>query len=159
MIAAVRLWFAALSRREQWLVGLAAALAALVLLIFGILLPGMSVMEKAKIAHEEAVQRRGRIEATVAAALSQKPRSAVAASADIDLVVVQGAAEKGFDLIKSTNATPGQISFRIDQARAPALVAWLAELESQGVEVRTMTLRSNSGGSVVVDAQMQKVAR
>lgn len=159
MIAAVRLWFAALSRREQWLVGLAVGLAALVVLIFGIFLPSMSAIENAKIAHDEAVQRRGRIEATVEAALSHKPGAAVAVSPDIELIVVQGSAEKGFDLVKSANAAPGQISFRIDQARAPALIAWLSELESQGVEVRSMTLRGNNGGNVTVDAQLQKVTK
>ena len=35
MIAAARVWFAALTRREQWLVGSAGGLTAFVVLVFG----------------------------------------------------------------------------------------------------------------------------
>lgn len=159
MMAALRNWFAALSNREQWMVGVAAALAALVLLIFGIILPSLSAIDNAEIAHDEAVERRGRIEATVDAALGQKPSGRIAGDADIELIVTQGAAEKGFDLVKSGNAAPGQMTFRMDQARAPALFAWLTELEAQGIDVRSVNLRGGSNGTLTVEAQLQQVAR
>ena len=159
MMAALRNWFAALSNREQWMVGVAAALAALVLLIFGIILPSLSAIDNAEIGHDEAVERRGRIEATVNAALAQKPSGRIAGGADIDLIVTQGAAEKGFDLVKSGNVAPGQITFRMDQARAPALFAWLTELEAQGIAVRSVTLRGGVNGTLTVEAQLQQVAR
>ena len=69
MMAAIRLWFAALARREQWLIGVAGALTALAVSIFGLLLPILSAVDQAKIDHDEAVQRRGRIIATVDAAV------------------------------------------------------------------------------------------
>lgn len=159
MMAALRNWFTALSNREQWLVGVAGALAALVLLVFGIIQPGLSAINQAEAAHDEAVQRRGRIEATVDAALAQKPSERVAGGADIDLIVTQGAAEKGFDLVKSGNAAPGQMTFRMDQARAPALFTWLTELEAQGIAVRSVTLRGGASGSLTVEAQLQQIAR
>lgn len=159
MIATVRAWYGGLSRREQVLVGVAGALAASVLLIFGIIVPALSAIDRAELAHDEAVQRRGRIEATVDAVLAQKPSGRVAGGADIELIVTQGAAEKGFDLVKSANAAPGQMTFRMDQARAPALLAWLTELESQGVAINSLTLRSATNGSVTVEAQLQKVPR
>ena len=159
MTAALKMWFAALSQREQRMVGVAGVLAALVVLIFGIILPSLSAIKQAEIAHDEAVQRRGRIEATVDAALAQKPAASIVSGANIDLIVTQAAAEKGFDLVKSAGAAPGQMSFRMDQARAPALFAWLAGMEAQGIAVRSMTLRSGTNGSVTVDAQLQQVAR
>ena len=155
MIAAIRLWFAALTRREQWLVGVAGALTAFVVAIFGILLPVLSTIDQAKIDHDEAVQRRGRIIATVDAAQKQQTGPRSTATADIDLLIVQNAAENGFDLVKSANSAPGQISFRIDQARAPALLAWLTELESQNVVVRSVALRPGANSTVTVDAQLQ----
>ena len=155
MIAALRLWFAALTKREQWLVGIAGGLTALVVAIFGILLPTLSTIDQAREDHDEAVQRRGRIVATVDAARKQHTGPRSAASVDIDLLVTQGAAEKGFDLIKSANSAPGQISIRIDQARAPALIAWLTELEAQNIEVRGVALRTGANGTVSVDAQLQ----
>lgn len=154
MIAAIGVWFAALTRREQWLLGTAGALTGLVVAIFGILLPLLSAIDQAKLDHEDAVQRRGRIIAAVEASQQQTgPRSTI--TADIDLLITQNAAEKGFDLVKSGNSAPGQISFRIDQARAPALLGWLTELEGQNIVVRAVTLRPGANSTVTVDAQLQ----
>ena len=155
MIAAIRLWFAALTQREQWLVGVAGALTALAVSIFGILLPILSAVDQAMIDHDDAVQRRGRIVATVDAAQIMETGQPSAATADIDLLITQNAAEKGFDLVKSANSAPGQISFRIEQARAPALLAWLTELEGQNVVVRSVALRPGANSTVSVDAQLQ----
>ena len=159
MTASFRTWFTQLSPREQWLVGIAGCLAAIVLLIFGILLPAMSAIDNAKTAHDDAVQRRGRIEATVAAATEQRAAGTQVAGAAIDLIVTQSAAEQGFDIVKSANAAPGQMTFRMDQARASALFAWLSELEAQGIDTKTITLRGSPSGSVTVDAQLQQVKR
>lgn len=156
MIASFRNWFMALSRREQWLVGVAGMLTGWVLLVFGIVLPALSAIDAAKLELDEAVQRRGRIEASVDAVSRQQPAAAPSAAVDIDLVVTQGAAEQGFDLIKSAAGAPGQVSFRIDQARAPALLAWLSALEAQGVDVRSISLRGGASGSLTVDAQLQR---
>lgn len=155
MMTAIRLWFAALTQREQWLVGSAGALTAIVVSIFGILLPISSAIDQAKLDHDDAVQRRGRIIATVDAAQKMEMGPPSAATADIDLLITQNAAEKGFDLVKSANSPPGQISFRIDQARAPALLAWLTELEGQNVVVRSVALRLGANSTVSVDAQLQ----
>lgn len=154
MIAAARIWFANLSAREQWLVGVAGGLTAMVLVIFAFILPLLSAIEQAETDHDEAVARRGRIEATVAAA-TQKPAKAPVAVADINLVVTQGAAENGFDLLASTGGAPGQATFRIDQARAPALLGWLSDLEAQGIDTRSVTLRGGPSGSVTVEAILQ----
>lgn len=159
MIQSLYNWFGNLSLRERWMVGVAAGLTLAILLIFAIIMPAISAMDRAELAHDEAVQRRGRIEATVAAALTQKPPLARGNSADIDLVVTQGAAEKGFDLIKAANASPGQMSFRIDQARAPALLSWLNELEMQGISVQSLTLRGSPNGTVTVEAELLQVSQ
>ncbi|WP_373474747.1 type II secretion system protein GspM [Sphingorhabdus sp.] len=159
MIQALYNWFGDLSLRERWMVGVAAGLTLVILLVFAIIMPAISAIDRAELAHDEAVQRRGRIEATVAAALTQQPPVAQGNSADIDLVVTQGAAEKGFDLIKTANASPGQMSFRIDQARAPALLSWLNELEMQGIIAQSLTLRGDPNGSVTVEAELLRVSQ
>ena len=159
MIASLKAWIAQLSHREQWLVGTAGGLVAIILLVFGMVLPAMSVIETATIAHDDAVQRRGRIEATVAAATEQRASGTQVTGAAIDLIVTQSAAEQGFDIVKSANAVPGQMTFRMDQARASALFAWLAGLEAQGIDTKTITLRGSPSGSVTVDAQLQQVKR
>mgnify|MGYP000247498040 FL=1 len=159
MIESVRLWFAALTQREKWLVATAGILAGLSIAVFAIIMPALSVVEKAALDLDEAVQRRGRIVAKVASTQGQRSVAPMAAAADIGLLVTQSAAEKGFDVIKSANAAPGQISIRIDQARAPAFLAWVNELEAQNIVVRTVTLRSGANGTVTVEAQMQMGAQ
>ena len=157
MIAAIKIWFYGLSQREQWLVGIAGALGALVILIFGIIVPGIGAIENAEKAHDAAVERRGRIEAMVANAGTAKPSGAAVSAADIDLVITQSAAENGFDLLKSTGTAPGEVSFRIDSARAPALFGWLSTLEAQGIEAGNLTLRGNAAGAVTVEARLRRV--
>ena len=85
----------------------------------------------------------------------QQTGSRSAVTADIDQLITQNAAEQGFDLVKSPNSAPGQISFRIDQARAPALLAWLTDLEGQNVAVRGVALRTGANSTVTVEAQLQ----
>jgi len=159
MIESVRLWFAALTQREKWLVATAGILAGLSIAVFAIIMPALSVVEKAALDLDEAVQRRGRIVAKVALTQGQRSVARTAAASDIGLLVTQSAAEKGFDVIKSANAAPGQISIRIDQARAPAFLAWVNELEAQNIVLRTATLRSGANGTVTVEAQMQMGAQ
>lgn len=159
MIVAIQLWFAALTQRERYLVGSAAILTAVVVGIFGMLLPILAIIDQAQLTLDEAVERRGRIVALVDSAQGQGKSTSIASGTDIGLLVTQSAAEKGFDLIKSTNAAPGQISVRIDQARAPALLAWLTELEAKNVVVRSVTLRSGANSTVTVDAQLQMVSK
>ena len=159
MTGSIRIWFAALTRREQWLVAAGTLLAALVFAVYAIILPTLAAIDRAKSEHDTSVERRGRIVATVEAARGVgSPRKALQV-ADINLVITQSAAEKGFDIVKSANATPGQISIRIDQARAPALLSWLTELEDQNVVVRSVTLRSGANGTVAVEAQLQTRAQ
>ena len=155
MIESVRLWFAALTQREKWLVATAGILAGLSIAVFAIIMPALSVVEKAALDLDDAVQRRGRIVAKVASTQGQRSVARTTAASDIGLLVTQSAAEKGFDVIKSANAAQGQISIRIDQARAPAFLAWVNELEAQNIVVRTATLRSGANGTVTVEAQMQ----
>jgi general secretion pathway protein M len=159
MIGALRSWFAGLSQREQRLVGTAGILAAFVMLVFGIIMPAMAAIDNARMAHDEAVERRGRIEALVARATSATPTNGTAVVADIDLVVMQSAAESGFDVLKSENAAPGEISFRIDQARAPALLGWLSALEDNGLQTESLNLRSGPAGVVTVEARMRQTRR
>ncbi len=158
MTATVRQWFAALSQREQYLVAIAGALTALIALIFGIALT-VSAIDEAEASHDAAVERRGRIEAKLAnMALGNGRQPAVNLTA-IDLVITQSAAEQGFDLVKAPGSAAGQLSFRMEQARSPALLAWLAALEAQGIEVRTLALRSGGNGNVTVDAQLRQTSK
>ncbi|MGB5076368.1 MAG: type II secretion system protein GspM [Sphingorhabdus sp.] len=159
MIPFFRTWFVNLSKREQWLVGTAFLFTAALVLVYGIILPSFSALDRARERHEEAVLRRGRIEAVVESAGGYNARTTQASSAGIDMVIRQSAAENGFDILEAGSAVAGQMTLRIDKARAPALLAWLASLENRAVEVRTIALRPNANGTVTVDVQLQQVTK
>jgi general secretion pathway protein M len=154
MTARLRNWYLGLSRREQWLVGIAAVLTAWVVVIFGIVAPMRAAIDAARGDLDEATERRGRIEAKVDAALTRKPQTAPAI-ADIDLFVSQAAAEQGFDIVKGPAGAPGQIALRIESARASALLGWLSQMEAQGIAVRSISLRGTTSGSLSVDVQLE----
>ncbi|MEP7348901.1 MAG: type II secretion system protein GspM [Sphingorhabdus sp.] len=156
----IRIWFTALSLREQWMIGSAAVLAGLLVLIYGLIFPLWWAIDNSIEAHDKAVERRGRIEASVAAARGNNtnPVQSPTDGSPLDLVVVQSATEKGFDIIKSPNSASGQFVFRMEQARAPALLAWLDELDGQGIEVRSLTLRPAGNGSLAVDAVVTRAS-
>ena len=122
MIQSLRTWFYALSEREQWLVGVAGALAALVLLVFAIILPILGAVDDAIVAHDEAVARRGRIEATGPLLCKNQPSRLPQLPTSI-WSSRKVRRRKVSTSIASTGGAPGQATFRIDQARAPALLA------------------------------------
>ena len=61
MLQPLRDWFAGLSGRERWLVGIAGVLALLVIAIYGIVLPLGAAHDDAHARHREAVFSSSRV--------------------------------------------------------------------------------------------------
>lgn len=158
MMASIRRWWDGLTVRERWLVGIAAGLAAAVLLwlaTFGV----AAALSDAREAHGEAVDRAAGIAARVDAieALQSAPRrTATASAATVDIVVAQSAAEKGFTLSRNEAQGGSAASIAIANARAPALLAWLGELEAMGIMAGDLSLRPNADGTVALTATLRR---
>lgn len=158
MSAAIRTWWDGLTVRERWLVGIAAGLAAAMLLwlaTFGV----ASALSDAREAHGLAVERAAGIAARVEAieALQAAPRrSAAASAATVDIVIAQSAAEKGFTLSRNEAQGGSAASIAIANARAPALLAWLGELEVMGILAGDLSLRPNADGTVALTATLRR---
>jgi general secretion pathway protein M len=153
-------WWAALSRRERWLVGTAAVLAALTIGWFGIINPLINGLAEARSAHNVAVERHAGIMARVATAerLGQNGGApAAGVTGRVDLVISQSAAEQGFTLSRNDAQGDDAASIAIGSARAAALFGWLGTLESQGLIASELSIRPNANGTVGVTATFRRV--
>lgn len=156
-MSAIRTWWDGLTVRERWLVGIAGGMAAAVLLwlaTFGV----TAALSDAREAHGLAVDRAAGIAARVEAieALQAAPRPAAASAATVDIVVAQSAAEQGFTLSRNEAQGGGAATIAIANARAPAVLAWLAELEAMGILAGDLSLRPNADGTVALTATLRR---
>ena len=158
----LRNWWMGLSRRERWLVGIAAVLAATTIGWLGIYTPLRTGLMTAREAHGLAVDRQAAISSRVAeirrlqadgnqAATTASPTN----DAAITLVLAQGAAEQGFVLARNDAIGDSGATIAIANARAPSLVAWLAKLEDSGLTVTDLSLRPNADGTVAMTASVR----
>ncbi len=94
-------WYTGLSLREKVLVGIAAALFALVFTVYGVYLPLTSAITEKRLAYREALERRVSIEAMVDNAAQNQPKAAaIISDTSLETLINQSAAEAGFTLEK-----------------------------------------------------------
>ncbi len=157
MMERVQNWWAALSRRERWLVGVAGALA-LSVLIWGLGRPAYAVFADLENRHAAAIEREGRVAAKVQL-LAQRPAKSVAAAVDavaVDQYLAQSAGEIGLTLDRNEARGQGQATIAIATAKAPVLTSWLAALEGQGFVVDQLTITPAADGTVGMTAELRK---
>lgn len=153
-------WWAGLSLREKWLVGIAGALA-LGVLIWGFGRPAAAAFVDLENQHRAAVEREGRVAAKVQL-LAQRPAKSVAAALDavaIDQYLAQSAGEIGLTLDRNEARGTGQATIAIATAKAPVLTDWLASLEGQGFIVDQLTITPAADGTVGLTAELRKGGR
>ena len=141
--------FAALSARERRLV-LGALTLALLLLLFGVLVPlDRSVAH----AHDRLVRKRADLSwmQGVAPELAASPPPAAATGESLLVIIDRSAREAGLGgTLTSEPAGPGSLSVRLQKAPFDTLVAWLGRLAQQnGVSVESATIeRADAPGLV-----------
>lgn len=158
MIGAMRTWWLGLSRREQTLIGIAAALAVPLFAWFAVIMPLSDAMASARERHRQAVDRHAAIiaRATLADALKDREADQPRANGRVDLVIGQSAAEHGFTLSRNDAAGEDAASIAIGSARAAALFAWIGELETRGLMARDLSIRPNANGTVTMTATFRR---
>ena len=157
MILRVRSWYIGLTERERWLVAIAAGLAALVLLIFGIVLPLGRAHDAAHVRHAAAVEVSSRLLAQLAALEAPAPERSVivgpvaqlvASSADSAGLVLQSNQPRGNDATLIV----------IPTARPAGVLAWIDSLAAQGVVLESLAMTPAADGSVSVNATLRRSA-
>ncbi|MGB7410531.1 MAG: type II secretion system protein GspM [Sphingopyxis granuli] len=150
-------WWAGLTQRERWLVGVAAVLA-LAVLLWALARPAYAAFVDLETAHRAAVEREGRVAAKVRL-LSRRPAPSVAAAVDaasIDQYLAQSAGEIGLTLDRNEARGARQATIAIATAKAPVLIDWLAALEAQGFVIDQLSITPAADGTVGMTADLRK---
>lgn len=140
----LRARWAAFTRRERLLVGIALALAALVVAIWGVLLPLGRAYEAARARHAEIVQASARVGAKLAA-LDAAPVAAGTTAMGQRLTAAAGQA--GLTL-QSVDPRGDGIAVTIAGARPAAVLGWIDSLGRQGVAIDAISLAPAPDGSL-----------
>lgn len=157
MRESVQNWWAGLTQRERWLVGVAAVLA-LAVLLWALARPAYAAFVDLETAHRAAVEREGRVAAKVRL-LSRRPAPSVAAAVDaasIDQYLAQSAGEIGLTLDRNEARGARQATIAIATAKAPVLIDWLAALEAQGFVIDQLSITPAADGTVGMTADLRK---
>ena len=160
MRESVQNWWAGLTQRERWLVGIAVVLAFAVLL-WALARPAYAAFVDLDTAHRAAVEREGRVAAKVRL-LSRRPAPSVAAAVDaasIDQYLAQSAGEIGLTLDRNEARGARQATIAIATAKAPVLIDWLAALEAQGFVIDQLSITPAADGTVGMTADLRKGGR
>ncbi len=152
MIASVRHWFNALSRRERILVGIFAVLLSITLLVYGIIRPLIDAYGDAKIDHAAAVQDSGRLSAKLdmleTGSASTRPRP----SDSLHQYLAASAAENGFTVDSNSARGNNAATITMSAAGAPAFFAWVNSLEQQGIRLESLSVTPSAEGTISVNA-------
>jgi general secretion pathway protein M len=155
MMAALQNWWAALSRRERGLVGVAAA-QALAVLTWLLLRPLLGYLAGLDEAHRTAIERAARVEAK-AALIKAAPRAPPSAnSGPVATWLTQSAGDAGLTLDRNDPRGDAAATIAVSSARAPALIGWLAAQEGQGLVIDRLSLTPGPDGSVALTAEVRR---
>jgi general secretion pathway protein M len=160
MIETVKNWWSSLSRREQWLVAIAGALAVAVI-AWALGRPAVAAFADLDSRHRAALEREGRVAAKVKL-LAEPSTGAAARTASavaIDQYLSQSAGEIGLTLDRNEARGADQATIAIATAKAPVLTDWLAALEGQGFVVDQLTITPAADGTVGMTAELRRGGR
>ncbi len=163
MMAAALNWWRGKARGEQafWaLLGLA-VLAVLLWLAGRALAGGWTSMAAD---HRTAVERAARIEAKLAMleapqapqALTPAAAAAGASGKTVRDLLADRAAEAGIDLTRNDATGDDRAAIAATSLRAPAVLAWLADLEQAGLVIDNLTLTPGVDGTVSLAADVRR---
>jgi general secretion pathway protein M len=156
MIGKVKSWYAALSRREQVMVGVLGALVALTVLVYGMILPIGNWYDSANERYRLAVENSSRVMARLAVLERGGTRQVAGSGEPVNLVLATDASELGLEL--SSNQAQGNQSATIviPSATPPAFFGWVAQLERQGIILQSLNMRPGQGGTVAINATFRR---
>lgn len=139
----VRAALAERSPRERVLLGIAAALLALILLIFGVLGPARDARENAVARHAEAARTLGAVR------LATNAPAAPAGTGGPLRAVVSATADQAGIVIDRYDIEDDGVRLFVGSTEAPRLFAWLTGLrEQEGITVTEAQVRREEGGMV-----------
>ena len=152
----VSAWFIGLTGRERMLVSIAGAMVALVVLVYGIILPVGTALDEAAERHRLATERAGRIAAQIDALKSAPRAKAAALAGPIEQVAGASAQEAGFIVQSNQRRGSDAAVIVIPAARPQAALAWIDGLSAQGLAVEQLTMTPAPDGTVSVNITVRR---
>ena len=157
MTAALKRWFDGRTLRERRMLLAMAAMIVLTVIWFGILLPISDGLSSSRTRLNDAVVRLAQSEAQLDALKALQRNRPAPITGALDDYIRQSAGDAGFALSDVSAQGDGRIHIAVPTARPGALFTWIADLESAGVIVATITISNN--GDQTVSAQMTLMKR
>lgn len=156
MMRQVSAWFLGLTQRERALVGVAGSLAAVVLLIYGLILPLGTALDDAAVRHREATERAGRMVAGLDALKRAPAARGAALAGPVDQIANASAQDAGFVVQSAQSRGSDMAVLVIPTARPSAVLAWLDGLGAKGLAVEQVTITPAPDGIVSVNVTLRK---
>lgn len=156
MIVRLKSWFDGRSQREKWLILVMLALFA-VTLAWGVIRPIDEALSSARRANADAATRLAETRAQVDAVKAVRHARPEPPAMPIDTLVRESAASAGFAL-DSVAADGPRLRIHLNSARGGALLAWLGDLEAQGVLVDHLAVTDAGNRNVAADITFRKMA-
>ncbi|WP_265569469.1 type II secretion system protein GspM [Sphingomicrobium nitratireducens] len=152
-------WWRGRSRREQWMLGILAAIALPVLVWLLVVRPLDAAHRDALDDYRMALDRNGRISALAAARAGAPEGKTLIVDGPLSVYVADSAAQRGLDLSRNLDAPSGGVEIAVDQARPEAALAWLGQLEQDGLSVSSVSLSPGPDGGATLTATLESRAR
>lgn len=152
---ALLLWRQGLTLRERRLVDVAATLTALIVLVYGVIVPVGHAVDAAAARHAEILHRTARLEAQLATLNAPRQRPADRAG-PLDQLVTITAQDAGLTIQSAQPRAGGRIAVAIVSARSAAALGWLDRLGAAGIVIETLALRPSPDGTLALDAVLHQ---
>lgn len=152
MTAALRQWFAALSRREKIGVACAGLLALVTLVWFGLIRPVGDALAGAKSRHTSAIVRLAATESRIAALRPLLNAGPPQMAGSLEATIRDRATQAGFALSTVSPQSNNALLIGIASAKPSALFGWVADMEHDGFIVEQLSTTDN--GDQTISAQI-----
>jgi general secretion pathway protein M len=152
----VSAWYIGLTTRERTLVSVAGVLMALVVLVYGIILPVGDALDDAALRHRLATERAGRITAQLSGLKSAARANAAAPAGPVEQLVGASAQEAGFVIQSNQQRGADATVIVIPAARPSAALAWIDGLSAQGLAVEQLTMTPAPDGTVSINLTVRR---
>jgi general secretion pathway protein M len=155
MMTSLQNWFGGLSLREKIMIGVAAALTSIVVIIFLITLPLLNAIVGKQKEYTAALERRTQIQARIANIADAKP-VAFDSSGSLQQVISQSAVEAGFALDRADSPAADTVDIAMAKAKPQALMTWLNEWEARGIIIHQLDMKAANDGTVSLTASLKR---
>ena len=149
-------WWSARSVRERRLLAIAGSLLALVLAWFLFVRPLMDARATADARLQAASTALAQARADAAAFNRGAASPQAEATGPLAPFLTQSATEQGFTNMAVTGNRPDQAAISSAQVRPANFFAWLGQLETRGIAVRSLTATAGANQTISIQATLER---